>query len=143
MATKAKTKIKPKVKAGKVSKNPPAPKKLSEIDDIFSSTTLRNKRNNDKEKGTIPPQPTTESKNIPSSSVKVVDATNAGITTSAGSSNPNKTRKQPEDDDFADSRGKNSKYTENGMRVYYMDDLRIGEGEGDTDLCPFDCNCCF
>jgi len=29
-----------------------------------------------------------------------------------------------------------------GMNIYSMESLGIGKG-GDTDLCPFDCNCCF
>jgi hypothetical protein len=33
-------------------------------------------------------------------------------------------------------------FTEEGWRVYTPEELKIGKG-GDTDLCPFDCNCCF
>jgi hypothetical protein len=29
-----------------------------------------------------------------------------------------------------------------GLKVYTMDELKIGQG-GNTDLCPFDCDCCF
>ena len=29
-----------------------------------------------------------------------------------------------------------------GLPIYDWDELRIGQGGG-TDLCPFDCNCCF
>ncbi|KAJ1662841.1 hypothetical protein IW140_005548 [Coemansia sp. RSA 1813] len=143
MALKDKTKT-DKVKSGKVFKTHAPKKKLSEIDDIFNSTPKHNKLpknhiDRQKEMGTTL---STESKK--SSSVKIVDATNAGKSTANNSSNSsNKKNLPPKDDDFADSRGKNSKYTEDGMRVYYMDDLRIGEGEGDTDLCPFDCDCCF
>ncbi|KAJ2064613.1 hypothetical protein GGI17_000940, partial [Coemansia sp. S146] len=43
-------------------------------------------------------------------------------------------KRPPKSDDFADSRGKGSKYTEDGLRVFYMEDLRIGEGEGATEL---------
>ncbi|KAJ1822781.1 hypothetical protein H4S02_004759 [Coemansia sp. RSA 2611] len=71
--------------------------------------------------------------------VTVVDAT-AASTTSVQQQQP---RRPPKSDDFADSRGKSSKYTEDGLRVFYMEDLRIGEGEGATELCPFDCTCCF
>jgi len=35
------------------------------------------------------------------------------------------------------------KTTEEGFKIYTVDELKIGQGEGDTDLCPFDCNCCF
>ena len=41
---------------------------------------------------------------------------------------------------------KNSKgprrYTEDGYRIYTMEELGLGEG-GDGPDCPFDCNCCF
>jgi hypothetical protein len=32
--------------------------------------------------------------------------------------------------------------TEEGWRIYTPEELNIGKG-GDTDLCPFDCSCCF
>ncbi|KAJ2381894.1 hypothetical protein H4S02_006005 [Coemansia sp. RSA 2611] len=128
-----------KVQSGKVAKKtPPAAKpskpsssKVSEIDDIFASpappsaTPVAEK-----------PAPLVKPKS--SSTVKVIDATTAG--------KAEKQQRQPlppQNDDFADSRGKNTKYTEDGLRVYFMDDLRIGEGEGDTESCPFDCQCCF
>ncbi|KAJ2514726.1 hypothetical protein GGI11_000848 [Coemansia sp. RSA 2049] len=149
---------KDKVKAGKVvKKKPPTPtssasKKQSEIDDIFSSKPKRVSPSSSTAAATDSPNPNLTPKKT--SSVKVVDATNAGKSTTAfphnssnkGSSNNNGRKQQhlpPKDDGFADSRGKSSKYTEDGLRVFYMDDLRIGEGEGDTELCPFDCNCCF
>ncbi|KAJ2575421.1 hypothetical protein EV177_010999, partial [Coemansia sp. RSA 1804] len=143
---------KDKVKAGKVVKKKPptsassTSKKLSEIDDIFSSKPKRvSSSPSSTAAATDSPNPNLTPKKT--SSVKVVDATNAGKSTTAfplnssnkcGSSNNNNGRKQqhlpPKDDDFADSRGKSSKYTEDGLRVFYMDDLRIGEGEGDTEL---------
>ncbi|KAI9595267.1 hypothetical protein BDF19DRAFT_82501 [Syncephalis fuscata] len=47
------------------------------------------------------------------------------------------------DDAFADTRGsQSSRYTEDGLPIYDAKLLRIGEG-GDTDQCPFDCECCF
>jgi hypothetical protein len=33
-------------------------------------------------------------------------------------------------------------FTEEGWRVYTPEELNIGKG-GDTNLCPFDCDCCF
>lgn len=49
------------------------------------------------------------------------------------------------DDDFNDSKGEKGgkrRYTEDGFPIYTLDELKIGRG-GDTDDCPFDCNCCF
>ena len=34
------------------------------------------------------------------------------------------------------------KMTGDGYKVYSLDELGVGKG-GDTDLCPFDCECCF
>ncbi len=33
-------------------------------------------------------------------------------------------------------------YTEEGWKIYTPEELNIGKG-GDTELCPFDCKCCF
>ncbi|KAJ2765966.1 hypothetical protein IWQ57_004566 [Coemansia nantahalensis] len=111
-----------KVASGKISKKKGQPlakparssKKATEIDDIFAAPV---------------PAP-----------VKVVDASAAG----KPKDQPKQKQNPPADNDgFADSRGKQSKYTDDGMRVFYMEDLRIGEGNGDTPDCPFDCQCCF
>ena len=32
--------------------------------------------------------------------------------------------------------------TDDGFKIYTEEELGIGKG-GDTDLCPFDCDCCF
>ena len=37
---------------------------------------------------------------------------------------------------------KSQDFTEEGWRIYTPDELNIGKG-GDTELCPFDCDCCF
>lgn len=34
------------------------------------------------------------------------------------------------------------KRTEEGFLIYNQEELNIGKG-GDTELCPFDCDCCF
>lgn len=34
------------------------------------------------------------------------------------------------------------KTTDEGFKIYTMDELQLGKG-GDTELCPFDCDCCF
>lgn len=33
--------------------------------------------------------------------------------------------------------------TEEGYKIYTVDELGINPDAGGTDLCPFDCNCCF
>ena len=36
------------------------------------------------------------------------------------------------------------RYTDDGVPIYSADELHIGKsGSGKTDLCPFDCDCCF
>ncbi|KAF0361848.1 DUF1764-domain-containing protein [Gigaspora margarita] len=55
----------------------------------------------------------------------------------------NKKLRENDTDGFSDSRGtKSRKTTEDGLAVYDINELNIGNG-GDTPLCPFDCNCCF
>ncbi|KAM3147058.1 hypothetical protein pb186bvf_000774 [Paramecium bursaria] len=34
------------------------------------------------------------------------------------------------------------KFTEEGFKIYTEDDLKLEKG-GNTNLCPFDCECCF
>ncbi|KAJ1642469.1 hypothetical protein J3B02_001223 [Coemansia erecta] len=132
-------KSKNKVANGKIQK--PKPKQTKplaatqtfEIDDIFASKPAQQPLPS-------PPQlPSSASIKNPSS-VKIIDASHTDKI-----ANPQKQKLPPPaaDDNFGDSRGQKSKYTEDGLRVFYMDDLRIGEGEGDTEQCPFDCNCCF
>jgi hypothetical protein len=38
--------------------------------------------------------------------------------------------------------GKPMKFTTDGLKIYTENDLKIGKG-GNTELCPFDCDCCF
>jgi hypothetical protein len=45
---------------------------------------------------------------------------------------------------FADSRGTSRKRkTIDGLKVYTEEELGLNNGGGDTELCPFDCTCCF
>ncbi len=37
---------------------------------------------------------------------------------------------------------KKARFTEDGLKIYSMDDLNMGKG-GNTSECPFDCQCCF
>lgn len=51
----------------------------------------------------------------------------------------------PDRSDFFDSRGlkrKTRALTEDGFPIFSPKELKIGMGGG-TDLCPFDCNCCY
>jgi hypothetical protein len=49
-----------------------------------------------------------------------------------------------EDDEFFDSRGLLNKKRKkvDGVYVYYLDELGVGQGGGTPD-CPFDCKCCY
>lgn len=33
--------------------------------------------------------------------------------------------------------------TDDGYKIYTMEELGLNDVGGDTDLCPFDCQCCF
>ncbi|GAA6028584.1 hypothetical protein JCM8097_007294 [Rhodosporidiobolus ruineniae] len=46
-----------------------------------------------------------------------------------------------EEERFMDSRGTRRK-TDDGLPIFSESELKIGLG-GDTELCPFDCQCCF
>ncbi|EJW02402.1 hypothetical protein EDEG_03171 [Edhazardia aedis USNM 41457] len=47
------------------------------------------------------------------------------------------------DEDFS-LRGKEMprKYTEDGFPIYSLKELGLGNSQGETELCPFDCDCC-
>lgn len=47
------------------------------------------------------------------------------------------------DDIFGETSGKARKKTEEGFAIYTEDELGMGKKGGDTDKCPFDCDCCF
>ncbi|KAG0330268.1 hypothetical protein BG004_002143 [Podila humilis] len=47
---------------------------------------------------------------------------------------------RPDSDDELEKKSK--RRTDDGLRLFDIHDLGIGKG-GDTDLCPFDCECCF
>jgi len=53
------------------------------------------------------------------------------------------TKKNQSDDWFASrSSKKTDRKQVDGVSVYTEEELNIGKGK-DTDLCPFDCDCCF
>ncbi|KAG7671097.1 hypothetical protein Ndes2526B_g01125 [Nannochloris sp. 'desiccata'] len=47
------------------------------------------------------------------------------------------------DDIFGTEIGQARKKTEEGYNIYKEDELGFGKKGGDTDKCPFDCDCCF
>uniref|UniRef100_A0A061RCL0 DUF1764-domain-containing protein n=1 Tax=Tetraselmis sp. GSL018 TaxID=582737 RepID=A0A061RCL0_9CHLO len=46
------------------------------------------------------------------------------------------------EDIFGNNAGTKRKRTEEGFPIYNEEELKLNKG-GDTDLCPFDCDCCF
>ncbi|KAG9320078.1 hypothetical protein KVV02_003323 [Mortierella alpina] len=46
----------------------------------------------------------------------------------------------PDSDDELEKKGK--RRTDDGLRLFDIHDLNIGKG-GDTDKCPFECECCY
>ncbi|GAA5993474.1 hypothetical protein JCM11641_002669 [Rhodosporidiobolus odoratus] len=64
------------------------------------------------------------------------------VRTALGADATDAERKAAEEEErFMDSRGTRRK-TDDGLPIYDTAELRIGLG-GDTELCPFDCDCCF
>ena len=54
---------------------------------------------------------------------------------------PAKTMEKAEKKDTGAAK-KSRKFTEDGLKIYTMEELKIGQG-GNTEDCPFDCDCCF
>ncbi len=118
-SNKVSSKNKPEKKAtssASPKEKPISTKKSSEIDDIFSALATAKK---EKQQSTATTQVTEIS---------------------------TKKKIQPKidhDDGFADSRGSNSRRkTDDGYAIYSVQELNIGKG-GDTEDCPFDCECCY
>jgi hypothetical protein len=47
------------------------------------------------------------------------------------------------DDIFGTEDAEQRKRTEEGYAIYTEEELGFGKRGGDTNLCPFDCTCCF
>lgn len=47
------------------------------------------------------------------------------------------------DDIFGNEAAELRKRTEEGYAIYTEEELGFGKTGGGTDLCPFDCRCCF
>ncbi|GAK64274.1 DUF1764-domain-containing protein [Moesziomyces antarcticus] len=90
--------------------------------------------------------------------VEVVTDTSSSIPTSIAAPPPPKTRpskssasngafdaaKQAELEEFANSRGGGErKTTDDGLRIFSAAELGMNDDGGDTELCPFDCNCSY
>jgi Eukaryotic protein of unknown function (DUF1764) len=46
-------------------------------------------------------------------------------------------------DDLFGLEGEAGNKTEEGFIIYSETELQLNKQGGDTDLCPFDCDCCF
>ncbi|OMJ29615.1 hypothetical protein AYI69_g873 [Smittium culicis] len=76
---------------------------------------------------------------IQKSNIQVIDATGKGsnplnqqIDSQLKIKNPD--LKNLKDDPFSDIRGSKTRLTDDNMRIFYYDDLKIGEGDGGTPL---------
>ncbi|KAH8835199.1 DUF1764-domain-containing protein, partial [Flagelloscypha sp. PMI_526] len=100
----------------------------SEIDDIFSGKASSSKK---KSKQIVPEEIVDTSSSLGKPSKNL-----------AKSKPEKKTKLAKNDTPFADSRGTSSRRTtEEGWSIYKEADLGIDPEQGDTPLCPFDCDC--
>ena len=53
-----------------------------------------------------------------------------------------KKKKKVKKKDKKKEQSKITKRTEDGYKIYKLEDLNLGKG-GNTPDCPFDCQCCF
>eukprot|EP00002_Diphylleia_rotans_P002502 TRINITY_DN11576_c0_g1_i1.p1 TRINITY_DN11576_c0_g1~~TRINITY_DN11576_c0_g1_i1.p1 ORF type:complete len:188 (+),score=44.95 TRINITY_DN11576_c0_g1_i1:60-623(+) len=125
--------------------------KGNELDDIFSAAK-RKSRDDEATISNVHNQHTSKKKKKKGVREEVIVAKDASkdssnSNTAASDSKPKLAPGrafQKQDDDYADVRGESAKGRKivDGLKVYTEDELKIGRG-GDTDLCPFDCDCCF
>jgi hypothetical protein len=47
------------------------------------------------------------------------------------------------DDIFGEAADKARKRTDEGFSIYSEEELGLNKKGGNTDLCPFDCDCCY
>ncbi|KDD75149.1 hypothetical protein H632_c841p0 [Helicosporidium sp. ATCC 50920] len=91
---------------------------VSEIDDLFGSLkgkTLKPATANAEDQATVAPKENSVKKAV------------------VGSKN----------DIFGTEQSSGRKKTEEGFSIFSEDELRLKGKGGDTDLCPFDCDCCY
>ncbi|PNH12000.1 hypothetical protein TSOC_001121 [Tetrabaena socialis] len=107
---------------------PPASSKKSEIDDIFSA-------------GKKKAQESAAEKRAKEEAAAKADA-DAGGPSGADAKRPRLAGNK--DDIFGACAGKGRSRTEEGFPIYSEEELGLAKSKGgDTDLCPFDCECCF
>ena len=66
-----------------------------------------------------------------------------GDKSAASKSKKGKAVSGSKDDLFGKEEDKSRKRTEEGYRIFTEEELGLNKKGGDTDLCPFDCDCCF
>lgn len=57
-----------------------------------------------------------------------------------------KTKTNSSDSSDFEIRGTNAKtrrYTDDGFAIYDISEIKFGKNAGDTEDCPFDCDCCY
>ena len=86
-----------------------------------------------------------KAKSPSSSASAAAPSTSKGVASSSAVPPPRQQESPPEDD-FGFTRASGSrggvKRTEEGFKIYAIDDLRMGLSKN-TPLCPIDCECCF
>jgi hypothetical protein len=122
---------------------------MSAIDDIFSRKKCSTTKST---KPSIPEPPTPIPKHTKKSKKKEARQSLADMQKSAvqvvefkESSTSSIKQDVPVDQDgFGDSRGNSGKRRKiDGLSLYSTEELNIGKGAGDTEDCPFDCQCCY
>ncbi|KAJ3414312.1 hypothetical protein HDV05_006761 [Chytridiales sp. JEL 0842] len=118
--------IKPKTIA---NKNSAKKQKTTNVDESKSKDSDHESQKSDKKKS--------KAEKDSESSIPMKKASKAAVETVDFSSTKTSTKQQPppppDDDGFANSRGSTSKKTtEDGLPVYYMEDLKVGQGAGGT-----------
>lgn len=99
----------------------PKHKNRDEIDNIFDKKKVEPSRTIKKEVATK-----SNNKRVPAGEMK------------------SKKRKIPDDSHEWVGKGekKKARYTEDGLKIYTLNELGINSKSGGTPLCPFDCDCC-
>ncbi|GBB89007.1 hypothetical protein RclHR1_15640005 [Rhizophagus clarus] len=142
-STPTKNKNNEKLIVGKNNNKKVIENSKSEIDDIFASAKSKKLSTDPQLKESS--NSTASSSSLSSSTIKQkVEEFVFKIPAIPEKSQATKRKLKLNDDNgFSDTRGtKSRKTTEDGLPIFGIKELNIGNGE-DTPLCPFDCNCCF